>query len=120
VLLSRRIGVQPAGGVIAAPPDRRASIEAISTSPLVTVVGRLRVRLDANVVAVVTAPPDGSRALSAGREPATVIPRRSANARIGRWRRSAPTLLEAALTRSSPSGGRSMAPFRLRRRPGSP
>jgi hypothetical protein len=75
--------LQPPGGVIEAVPERRVSTEATSTSPLVTVAGRLTVRVEPNIVVVATASPDGS-ALSAGPEPAIVIPRIRASARSGR------------------------------------
>jgi hypothetical protein len=75
--------LQPAGGVIEASPDRRASTEATITSPVVTVVGRPTVKVDPNVVAVATASPDGS-ALSAVLEPAIAIPRTTASAQSGR------------------------------------
>jgi hypothetical protein len=63
-------------------PDRRASIDATSTSPAVVVVGRAIVTVEPNVLAVVTAAPEGS-ALSAGPDPAMVTPRTSARARNG-------------------------------------
>jgi hypothetical protein len=80
VLLSRLIRFQPAGGVIDAVLGRRASTEAMSTSPPVVVAGRVSVRLVPNELAVVTAPPEG-RALRAGAAPETAMPRTSANPR---------------------------------------
>ena len=87
MLASSLIRPQPAGGVIEPVLGRRASIEATSTSPLVVVAGRGTVRVDPNVLALVTAPA-GGRALSARPAPETVMPRTSASPRNPRCRRS--------------------------------
>jgi hypothetical protein len=80
VLLSRLIKFQPSGAVIEAVAGSRASTEAISTSPPAVVAGRFSVRLVPNVLAVVTAPPEG-KALRAGAAPETAMPRTRANPR---------------------------------------
>jgi hypothetical protein len=59
VLLSRLIRLQPVGGAIDAVPERRASTEASSTSPLLVGAGRVTVRVDPNVLDVVMAPAGG-------------------------------------------------------------
>src|SRR5436190_23825313 len=79
--------LHPAGAVTGAELDTRASTEAIKTSPVATVAGRVTTRLEPNVVLVVTSPPDGSPP-NAGLEPAVVAPRiraRASNDRPRTW-----------------------------------
>ncbi len=72
-LLSRLIRIQPLGALIDASAGRRASTEAISTSPGTTPAGRGTLSVDPKVVAVAMAPPEG-RALKARPDPVVSTP----------------------------------------------
>ena len=73
VLLSRLIRIQPVGAVIDASADKRASTEAMSTSPATTPTGRGTLSVDPETVAVAMAPPEG-RTLEARPDPVVSMP----------------------------------------------